>query len=172
MCARRRGIAFGAQVTVPVVCKPSLVVPPHELTREKLVTTTTRVLGEGHRHLGRMQRQALSRRPVEIEREGEGHGALHERQAHAPQEAADGARNRKSEHARTQSDGNDRAQQGQEGGRAREGRFPFGALHEARQHHQHGAQGRQHDQETFAEAERPARQHPGTRRNRAQPTRA
>lgn len=43
-------------MTVPVVCKPSLVLPANELTREQLVTTTTRVLGEGHRHLGRIRK--------------------------------------------------------------------------------------------------------------------
>ncbi len=43
-------------MSVPVVCKPSLVVPPNELTRENLVMTANLVLGEGHRQLGRMRK--------------------------------------------------------------------------------------------------------------------
>ena len=41
---------------VPVVCKPALVIPENELTREKLVENATLVLGEGHRHLGRVRK--------------------------------------------------------------------------------------------------------------------
>lgn len=43
-------------MSVPVVCKPSLVVPAHEFNREKLLEIANLVLGDGHRHLGRVRR--------------------------------------------------------------------------------------------------------------------
>lgn len=43
-------------MTVAVVCKPSLVLPAHELTRAKVLETVNIVLGEDHRHLGRVRK--------------------------------------------------------------------------------------------------------------------
>ena len=39
-----------------VVCKPALVLPEHELTRQAVDEAATLILGEGHRHLGRMKK--------------------------------------------------------------------------------------------------------------------
>jgi predicted naringenin-chalcone synthase len=39
-----------------IACRPALVVPPHELTRDDVARTAERVLGSDHRHLGRMKK--------------------------------------------------------------------------------------------------------------------
>ena len=41
---------------IAVACKPALVLPEHEFSRDTLQQTATLVLGEGHRHLKRVQK--------------------------------------------------------------------------------------------------------------------
>ncbi len=41
---------------VAVACKPALVLPEHELSRERVQETAALILGEGHRHANRVKR--------------------------------------------------------------------------------------------------------------------
>jgi predicted naringenin-chalcone synthase len=45
-----------AHVTLAVALKPAVVLPAHEFTRQTLERTAELVLGEGHRHLGRVKK--------------------------------------------------------------------------------------------------------------------
>jgi 1,3,6,8-tetrahydroxynaphthalene synthase len=42
--------------TRAIACKPALVLPPHELTRDDVARSAERVLGSDHRHLPRMKK--------------------------------------------------------------------------------------------------------------------